>query len=128
MTSPSTSQPSAASPLACRSRRTSLTLHSIAARLSPTRGTLTCRLGTGVNPATSNSLMPCSTGADVLFIRSPSSFVTRFQTNSFVSLTFLTVFLVVHQLLEEFACHIVLHTVAVGYRLLVERPRFHFGL
>src|SRR6267143_5115839 len=35
-------------------------------------------------------------------------------------------FLVVHQLLEEFACHIVLHTVAVGCRLLVEHPRFHF--
>src|ERR1700686_3939812 len=29
-------------------------------------------------------------------------------------------FLVVHQLLEEFACHIVLHTVAVGCRLLVK--------
>jgi len=37
-------------------------------------------------------------------------------------------FLVVHQLLEEFACHIVLHTVAVGCRLLLKRPRFHFGL
>ena len=37
-------------------------------------------------------------------------------------------FLVVHQLLEEFACHIVLYTVAVGCRFLVKRPRFHFGL
>jgi hypothetical protein len=33
-------------------------------------------------------------------------------------------FLVVHQLLEEFACHVVLHAVAVGRRFLVKRPRF----
>src|SRR2546429_383514 len=36
-------------------------------------------------------------------------------------------FLVVHQLLKEAARHIVLHTVAVGCRFLIKRPRFRFG-
>jgi hypothetical protein len=31
-------------------------------------------------------------------------------------------FLVVHQLLKEAACHVVLHTVAVGCCFLVKRP------
>jgi hypothetical protein len=36
-------------------------------------------------------------------------------------------FLVVHQLLKEAACHVVLHTVAVGRCFLVKRPRFRFA-
>jgi hypothetical protein len=36
--------------------------------------------------------------------------------------------LVVHQLLEEAARHIVFHTVAMGCRFFVKRPRFRFGL
>jgi len=37
-------------------------------------------------------------------------------------------FLVVHQLLEEAARHVVLHTVAVRCRFFVKCPRFRFGL
>ncbi len=36
-------------------------------------------------------------------------------------------FLVVHQLLKEAACHVVLLTVAVGCRFFVKRPRIRFG-
>ncbi|MCY1382592.1 hypothetical protein D9M69_706280 [compost metagenome] len=67
-----------------------MTLHSIAARASPTRGTLTRRLSAGVRPANPYSLAPGGKGAEVWFICGPSSRVTRFQTNSPVSEAFRT--------------------------------------
>jgi hypothetical protein len=57
-----------------------LTFHSD--RLSPTRGTDTDRLGTGVKPASWNSSISRGTPDAVAFIFSASSIVTRFQTNS----------------------------------------------
>ena len=64
---------------------TSISFNSIAARASPTRGTLTNFDGTGVSPDVVNSLTSGGTLADVVFICCASGIVTRFQVNSPVS-------------------------------------------
>src|SRR5437868_7019334 len=76
----------------------SISLHSITAGLSPTRGTPTLDDGTGVRPAVSNSLTSDGTWAEEIFICLANGIVAKFQTNSPVSRTLRTVSF---QLFEE---------------------------
>src|SRR5579871_5891732 len=62
-----------------------ITLHSIEQGEAATRGGTTKREGAIARPARSNSLAPRGSGAEVSFIASRSSQVTRFQTNSRIS-------------------------------------------
>src|SRR5262245_8606252 len=90
-TSPNTIQQPTFSPSLVSSCITLMSLHSIAARASPTRGTLTNREATGVSPDVENSLTSGGTWADVVFICCASGMVTSCQTNSLVSSTLRTV-------------------------------------
>ena len=90
-TSPKVTHACAGAPSAPVSRSCWVHTHSKLTRLSATRGTDTFRDGPFVSPASSNSSTPGGTVAEVAFMRSASSRVTRFHVNSPVCATLLQV-------------------------------------